>query len=224
MKRLYLPLKNIEQWKALLPNPEKQWKTGNSARALAFSWHEANGIPDEVKRVLSPCLDFHDVEALIMIPEHKVALPGSGHSSQNDLWLLAKSNHYLVSIAVEGKVSESFGCTLDKWLKDASDNRHKRLTFLQETLCVEIIPPHIRYQLIHRTVSALIEAKRFCASHAVMLVHSFSQTDDCFIDYAAFAKWLGADASINQVIHAGIRGGVHLHLAWVTGNPAYLQR
>ena len=34
-----------------------------------------------------------------------------------------------------------------------------------------------RYQLVHRTVSALIEARRFAARHAVMLVHLFGERD-----------------------------------------------
>jgi len=34
---------------------------------------------------------------------------------------------------------------------------------------------NIRYQLLHRTASALIAAERFCAPHALMLVHSISQ-------------------------------------------------
>ncbi len=57
----------------------------------------------------------------------------------------------------------------------------------------EPVPGAIRYQLLHRAASAIIEAKRFGAPHAIMLVHSFSQTHEWFADYAAFAKLLGVE-------------------------------
>ena len=58
---------------------------------------------------------FADVEMLIGLPEHKVALPGGARASQTDLWVLARTNDDLISIAVEGKVRESFGPTLAEW-------------------------------------------------------------------------------------------------------------
>jgi hypothetical protein len=55
--------------------------------------------------------------------EHKVPLPGGGHPSQNDIFVLAKSNKDLVAITVEGKVSESFGETGGDWLKIESEGK-----------------------------------------------------------------------------------------------------
>ena len=37
-----------DDWKALLADPEKQWKTGYSARALAHAWECCEGFPPEV--------------------------------------------------------------------------------------------------------------------------------------------------------------------------------
>ena len=71
---------------------------------------------------------------------------------------------------------------------------------------------NIRYQLIHRTGSAVIKAKRFGAPHAVMLVHSFSSSREWFQDFEAFALLLRTEAAINRVVYAGQRGGVHLHI------------
>jgi hypothetical protein len=103
----------------------------------------------------------------------------------------------------------------------------------------------IRYQLLHRTASALIEAQRFCAGQALMLVHSFSQTHEWFEDYARFAQLLGSevrkplvDYAAPRLIHpttmaqgqpgcihhVGERGGVALYLGWVTGEAVYLTR
>jgi hypothetical protein len=36
------------------------------------------------------------------------------------------------------------------------------------------VPDAIRYQLLHRAASVVIEAERFNASYAVLPVHSFS--------------------------------------------------
>ncbi len=65
---------------------------------------------------------------------------------------------------------------------------------------------------LHRTASAIIEAKRFGAPHAVMLVHSFSPSRDWLSDYEAFATLLRAEVATNKVVSAGNRGGVHLHV------------
>ena len=70
----------------------------------------------------------------------------------------------------------------------------------------------------------MIEAKRFCAQQAIMLVHSFSPSHQWFEDYRAFAQALDGEAAVNQVVSVGNRGGVDLHLAWVCGNAEYLTK
>jgi Domain of unknown function (DUF6946) len=80
----------------------------------------------------------------------------------------------------------------------------------------------VRYQLLHRTVSALIEAERFNARHAVMLVHSFSDSNAWFDDYANFARLLAADAQLDALTHIGSRNGVELYLGWVKGEAEFL--
>ena len=46
---------------------------------------------------------------------------------------------------------------------------------------------NIRYQLLHRTVSALLTARAFHAGTAVMLVHSFSPESRWREDFEALA-------------------------------------
>ena len=131
---------------------------------------------------------LNELELLLAIPEYQVDLPGGKRPSQNDLFVLgrAKDGH-LVSIMMEGKVAEPFGATLEIWLKDASEGKKKRLKFLCDTLGLSCEPPsHTRYQLFHRTASAIIEAKRFNANYAMMIVHSFSPEHKCFADYQDF--------------------------------------
>jgi hypothetical protein len=52
---------------------------------------------------------------LLAIPEYKVSLPGWGAASQNDIFCLARTQHGLVSIMVEGKVNEPFGPLVKEW-------------------------------------------------------------------------------------------------------------
>jgi hypothetical protein len=86
-------------------------------------------------------------------------------------------------MAVEGKFSEPFGPTVDEWLRNALEGKRERLRFLEEQLGLDTaVSPGIRYQLLHRGGSAVIEAKRFNATNALMLVHSFSPANDWFDD------------------------------------------
>ena len=79
----------------------------------------------------------------------------------------------------------------------------------------------LRYQLVHRTASAVLEARRFHAGKALMLVHSFSAHRDGFADFQAFARELGAPISgPGELKHAGVKSGVELFLGWAEGPPA----
>ena len=130
----------------------------------------------------------------------------------------------LVSIAVEGKVSEPFGPTLEEWRKDASQGKEDRLEFICEQLGINPSPPgSIRYQLLHRAASAVVEARRFNAAHAMMLVHSFSPSDEWFDDYAQFLTLFGTSGATNTVTSAGKRAGLSLYFAWVCGEGHYLR-
>jgi hypothetical protein len=226
LSKIYIPAIKPEDWQSLLADPEKHWRKGYSARALAYCWQDAKGFPSCVKRAFEKSgIDlFHEIELLLAIPEHKVSLPGGKRSSQNDLFVLAKSHDQLISIAVEGKVSEPFGDIVSKWLKNPSPGRKKRLEFLCTELGLDVDGlSNIRYQLLHRTVSAILEAKRFNASHALMLVHSFSQTDEWFENYALFAALFGIDAKLDRIHSAGKIGDIQLYLGWAKGDPKYLE-
>lgn len=223
MSRFYIPVNDAEQWAQMLADPVKHWRSGYSARTLAYSWQEAQGFPSEVQAALETAEQFSHIELLLGLPEHKVALPGGSRSSQNDIWVLARAGANLVSIAVEGKVAESFDKTVEEWLADGSPGKTARLDFLRARLGLEEpVPGAVRYQLLHRTASALIEAERFGASHAVMLVHSFSPAQEWFQDYAAFAELFGLQVKTNRMAYAGCRNGTHLHLCWVCGDERYL--
>lgn len=223
MNKIYIATNGADQWAGFLADPVKHWRTGFSARTLAHAWEAADGFPVEVKDVLAP--QFPGIEMLLGLPEHQVPLPGGTRPSQNDIWVLARSGGELVSIAVEGKVAEAFGPTIADWSADGSTGKSARLAFLLNEVGLSATPPGpARYQLLHRTASAVIEAKQFCAKHAVMLVHSFSQSHQWFEDYAAFGELFGVELKLNEIVRVGDVDGVKLHLAWVCGDPAYLER
>ncbi len=214
-----------EDWKVL--HPERHWKTGYSAKALAYSWESANGFPEEVREVFRDS-QFGNVELLMAFPEYQTPLPGGRRSSQTDLFVLAEGAGDLVVIGVEGKVSEDFDKLVEDWLGDApTPGQERRLSFLKQKLQVEECDVgKIRYQLLHRTAAALIEAERFNARWAVMLVHSFSQEDEHFEDYQDFLDLLGCDgedATPNSVTYVGDKDGIDLYLAWVRGDARFLE-
>lgn len=220
---ILLPSKSADDWQQFLADPGKQWRTGYSARTLAYSWQEANGFPPEVRAVLGQ--QFADIEILLGIPEHKVAMPGRGYASQTDLWVLARAGGELVSVAVEGKVSEPFGPTVKEWLVEASDNKLTRLESIRELLgCKAQISGSIRYQLLHRAASAILEAKRFRAKHAVLLIHSFSRTHEWLDDFVAFGAMLGVGVGVDRVTPVRQCDDVNFSMGWVCGDQTYLSR
>lgn len=186
MTKILIPASRADDWAQLLAEPVKHWKVGYSARTLAHAWQDADGFPAEVAAAFETNETLRGVSMLFGIPEHQVSLPGGSTKSQNDIWVLAKTDGDLVSIAVEGKVSEPFDRTVAEWLESGTPGKTVRLQFLKDTLGLQEVPDSIRYQLLHRTASAIREAERFHASHAVMVVHSFSPTQAWFEDYQAF--------------------------------------
>ena len=74
MSYIFIPAKNADDWKQLLANPVKHWRTRYSARTLANSWQEADGFPAEVQGAFSSNEFLSDIQMLIGIPEHQVPL------------------------------------------------------------------------------------------------------------------------------------------------------
>ena len=83
------------------------------------------------------------------------------------------------------------------------------------------MPAAIRYQLLHRTVSALLIAEQFNAVAAVMIVQSFSPTDRWFEDFEAFARLFGAAVSAGQLVRLGEFNGTPLYVGWCKGDQRF---
>ncbi len=221
MKRIYIPTTSPEDWRKLLADPEKHWKPGYSAWELAHCWEKTKGFPSSVQTMFAgsefPALQ--KLELLLAIPEYRVGMPGGGHASQNDLLVLAKAaDDNLVSITVEGKVNESFGPTVKAWLEKPTPGKEKRLEFLRERLgLVDESLGDIRYQLFHRTVSALAEAERFNAPYAMMIVQSFSPDKTGFKDYQAFLGLFDQSSDVGELVELLPENSpVRLFSGWVS--------
>ena len=220
MTHIYIPAQSAEDWRQFLADPEKQWRKGYSARELAECWQSVSGFPKTFQALLAEAEDpaLCKIDLLLAIPEHKVDLPGGGRASQNDLFVLGKAcDGELVSMMVEGKAGEPFGETLETWLVNASPGKRTRLKFLCESLGLSQEPPRqIRYQLFHRTVSAILEARRFNARYAMMIVHSFSPEKAWFADYEAFLEMFGVSARPGQLHELPGIPNQRLFVGWVT--------
>ena len=213
---IFVPATSLDDWKKLLASPDKHWKEGYSAHALATRWQAAPGFPPEVAALLATNDLTSGAALLLAIPEHQVPLTGGARASQTDLWALARTTRGLLSIAVEGKVSESFGPSIGDWEKDASSGKRARW----EALCALLevnrdCDRDVRCQLFHRTASALLEAKRFHAIAAAVVVHSFSVARESFGDFRRFVRMMGGNVTApGQMMSVPAREGISLCFGW----------
>lgn len=209
------PLGNPHDARAYLGDPIKHWRPNCSAYELANSWIGSAGIPPRVREVLDTCDVYAGCALVEGLVEREVELGTPGWPSQTDLLALVKlADGACAVIAVEGKTREPFGPLVSAW--NDTTGKQARL----EDLCRQLgLDPSgaggLRYQLLHRTVSALLEAKRYCAREALMLVHSFDPADSSLDDYQVFAAALGVtNAFANQVTSATPCADITLRLAW----------
>jgi hypothetical protein len=220
---ILVPATSLDDWKRLLADPDKHWREGYSAHALATRWQAACEFPSELARLFAT----HDATAgaalLLAIPEHHVPLAGGARASQTDLWALARTPRGLLSVAVEGQVAESFGPTVGEWQSTSTAGKRARWAALCNLL--EIGPEcdvAIRYQLFHRTASALLEARRFFATGAAVVVHSFSATLDSFADFQRFVALMGGRVRRpEELVAVAPREGIDLFFGWALGPDVF---
>jgi len=168
-----------------------------------------------------------DVELLFAMPEYKVPLPGASRGeSQNDVFALAHVGDLTFAVTVEGKVGEPFSEKLGDWLQNASDGKLERLDCICELLgLTQPLPNDIYYQLLHRTASAVIEARKFKTDAAAMIVHSFSPKRERFEDFVRFASLFGVAVEadmIGRLIAVRPKAKPPLYIGWACGDCKYL--
>jgi hypothetical protein len=165
--RYSIPIEDAEEIIPRLARGIDHWKKNFSAYELAHAWFQRDGFPPLVREALNCCEHTRDAELLEGIFERQTDLGSRGSSSQTDLLCLARTHDARFIVAVEGKVAEGFGETVATWLKANTRTdvgRRHRLKGLLKTFgnCItESVLPGLRYQLLHRTASAIYEARRF---------------------------------------------------------------
>jgi len=132
------------------------------------------------------------------------------------------SDEGLVVVAVEGKVDEPLGPTVRDKRAEGSEGVDERLSFLLKRLELPMsIPDSIRYQLLHRTVSAVLIAEQFRARAAVMLVQSFSPSNKWFEDFEAFAGLFKVQPVVGRLVAIGKFGETQTYLGWCRGDQRF---
>jgi hypothetical protein len=217
------------EWRRLLGDPDKHWVRGRSAFECAVSWEAAKrnsrGLPEPVVTILDTCELTQNATLLLGLPEHRVEIAGGGHPSQNDVWALLRTPKATVSMAVEAKSGETFDKYVSEWIRDASSQsgKPKRLAALKQVLGIgEANLEGVRYQLLHRTASPLLEATRFHASAAVLLIQSFggNRDDNSYRDYCRFCELMECDATRNTLSLSNRKTDVPLLIGWLDCSPA----
>lgn len=224
-KRILIPTNGPESWQRLLAEPEKHWQPGFSAMSTALSWESANGLPPEIRSLFKDADDpaMRDAVLALAIPEYKVDLAGGTRPSQNDVFALLSCTGGLISMMVEGKVREDFDDLLGGWKKRTSEAGVKaRLTDITDNIGITEPPPDdIRYQLLHRTASAVIEAGRFHAKYAVVVIQSFVSNDgeNHYNDFCKFVRLFQRTPTKETLIELSRPHGRQLFAAWVQSKP-----
>jgi hypothetical protein len=225
VKRIFIPTKNGSDWQGLLAQPKRHWKRGASAMTAAASWESASDtLPPEIPTVLnsSRVEDLKDLTLLAAIPEWEVPLEGGDTPSMTDVVAICRNDKGLCVIAVEAKVDEEFGPTLKEKRAEASSGQGDRLKYLHKLLGVDRLDDAIRYQLVHRTVSALKTARDFHAHVAVMLVHSFGTRASMRADFDTFCRAVGAK-EVASGVHEIDALSPRLFLIWCNGDKKFLE-
>jgi hypothetical protein len=225
MKRIVVPTESGADWKRLLAKPELHWKPGKSAMSAAACWEASSDrFPSELTASLDASLDpdLANLKLLVAIPEWEVELPGGLTSSHTDVLALARNDRGLVVVAVEAKVDEEFGPTLGEKRVAASEGQSARLKYLHEVLRREGgLPDSIRYQLLHRTASAILTARLFHAHVAVMLVQSFSPVGRWREDFHTFCRAIGATPRSGAVVEVQGHQAPRLFVGWCSGDQCF---
>jgi Domain of unknown function (DUF6946)/HD domain len=212
------PLATPQDARAYLADPIRHWRPKYSAFELAHAWIKSSHTPEPVDDLLKQALG--EYELLEGFFEKETPLGTAGRPSQTDLLLVLRSKDGLAVAAIEGKAREPFGDYVKDW-NDGTPSKRTRLDDLRTRLGIPASGiEKLRYQLLHRTVAALLEAERYGAETALMIVHAFGDPTDSFRDFSAFTAALGVDTTEKNILSPPkVLGGVTLRLGWASDQP-----
>lgn len=220
IRRLHLPLRVPQDVIAHL-GAAHHWKDGRSAKLLIDQWWAANAIPPSVRALLDQAESWKNAELLDAFAERQTSLDdGQASHSQSDMLALIGLTAGIGVLSIEAKVDEGFDKSIARWLADQSAGKQARLAKLLALFNISgSNVDALRYQLFHRTASAILEARRYRATEAAMIVQSWSPQLHGFDDFAAFANAIGVGGVTVGGLSDPIQvGGVSLRLGWSSEN------
>ena len=202
------PLTRPEAIRSLLPpSRAHHFKVGRSMAEAARCWMEEPGrLPPEVSAVVG------EDKASSVHFEYEQAVYGGG-KSQTDVMAFAGSS----VIAVEAKVDEEAGPTVEAWLagqKTEAKNRSAALArYSVEIGVAETALMPLRYQFLHRALSAALVANARRADKAWMIVQLFPSASGGFdpVTQRSFQSFV--DTLSNQIAFAGRQVSIALILS-----------
>lgn len=201
----YLKLTRPEDWKGLAGS----WTPGRSAYELAHSWQTVGGMPSSISKAVegSNRVELAGLTLDRCVVEMPVFLDSNVAPSMTDIMAYGRNlAGEAVVIAVEGKADEAFGGRVFSWIRGNSEKQGKegepkptrvsRLKFLCEHLRLNLsVDSDVRYQLLHRTVSAVLEAQLNGAQVAFVIIHAFGFfCKENWDDFTHFLNLLGLSA------------------------------
>ena len=224
---------SLDGWRSITKNHENETR---SAYLVGQRWLGSSGdFPPAIKRLMTDSM--LSLRPAFSVAEHITVLDTFVAPSRTDLMVYCRDGkNGRAVIALEGKVTEAFDEQIVYWIRDSRQTRSRqnlpdllalqinqgkkrRLKWLSNHLGLSLDDQSvIRYQLLHRTVDALLEAKHIGANLAIMLVQAFAECSENWNDYAEFAKLMGfnsiAPDSISEPKVLPAFPGISLHLGW----------
>ena len=216
IRRVNVPLLAPEAIIPYLGAPH-HWREGRSAKSLIDQWWMANDLPGSVRRLLDQAPEWQNSELVDAFAERSTDLSdGRASHSQSDMFAIVGVGNKLGILIVEAKVDEGFDKLVDQWRADGSAGKQTRLAKLGNLLGLKSeTVGGLRYQLLHRTASTIIEAKRYRASQAAMIVQSWSPSLHGHDDFLTFVDALGlAKVKPGELTGPKMVDGVSLRLGW----------
>lgn len=203
-------------WRQRIAHSDKQWKKKFAATSLAIAWGKQNGFPPRVAEVLEQNQEpFASMIPLLMVAEHRVAVPRQNLCIATDLWVLSRHRCGFGSLAVEGTVSGVLGPTIAEW-KKRQTSRKRQLQLLSEIIGFPGDPPGtLRYRFLECSACALFEADRFRADTALVVFHSFAENARGFAHYQEFTSIWGATPGINSIVRLCRVAETTLYCVWI---------
>ncbi len=182
-----------------------------------------------------------------VVAEHAVFLDTLSTPSRTDIMAFCSNgDNNRVVVAVEAKSRESFSDRIFRWIRTADrsvsaqqeklfdisngivERKQRRLDFLNQVLGTQVYAnSELRYQLMHRTASAILEARNLRAKAAIVVIQSFFPSVENLFDFSDFLDALNVSgATKNRVLgpyFASFTKSIPIYFLYLQDRPSVQQ-